>query len=55
MAVQRRESPGNKKVVAAALCLAIVAFSLEVAGGLELRRWYDRRQFVEGSRLSAAR
>ena len=54
MAVQRHESPGNKKVVATALCLTIIAFSLQVTRGLELRRWYDRGQFVEGSRLSAA-
>ena len=52
--MQPRESPGNKKVVAAALCLSIIAFSLEVAGGLEVRRWYDRSQFVEASQLSAA-
>ena len=42
-----RGSQGNKKVVAAALGLSIIAFSLEVAGGLEVRRWYDPSQFVE--------
>ena len=53
--MQPRESQGdNKKVVAAALGLSIIAFSLEVAGGLEVRRWYDRSQFVRGSQLSAA-
>ena len=54
MAVPPRESPGNQKVVAVALCLSIIAFSLEVAGGLQVRRWYDRSQFVKASQLSAA-
>lgn len=55
MTLPAEETRGNQlRLVAAALGLSAIAFSLTIAGGLEARHWIDRSQLVEASRLGAA-